>query len=156
MPYREVDTETKLEILKKFWSKDSKVMSIAKEYKVSRESIYTWAKEAESTLKELFEKKRPGPALGEQEKLLMENEQLKQQLQDVSDDYQALSQYSQLRLAQLRTGGEIRPGVCPSCGHDKVWRNGFYSTSKGTTQRFSCARCKASVYLVKKTPSEQT
>lgn len=153
MPYREVDTDTKLEILKQYWSKDSKVMTIARNYGVSRESIYTWAREAERTIKNLFNKKRPGPALDEQAKLIVENKQLKQQLQVVSDDYQKISHYSQLRPAKLRTGGEIRPGVCPSCGHDKVWRNGFYSTSQGSAQRFSCAKCKASVYLVKKTPS---
>lgn len=153
MPYREVDTDTKVEILKQYWAKDSKVKTLARDYGVSRESIYTWAREAEKTIKDFFNKKRPGPTLDEQAKLVVENEQLKQQLQVVSDEYQRLSQFSQLRPAKLRTGGEVRPGVCPSCGHDKIWRNGFYVTSKGATQRFSCAKCKASVYLVKKTPS---
>lgn len=152
MPYREVDADTKMEILKQYWSKDSKVMSLAKQYGVSRESIYVWAREAEKTIRDLFENKRPGPALDEQTKLIAENEQLKQQLQDVSDDYQVLSQHSQLRPAKVR-GAEVRPGVCPTCGHDKVWRNGSFSTSQGITQRFCCARCKAKVYLVKKTPS---
>ncbi len=153
MPYREVDTGIKMEILKQYWSNDSKVTSIARKYGVSRESIYTWAKEAEKTIQDLFNKARPGPALDEHEKLVIENRRLKQQLQDMSEEYQRLSQNSQLRPAKLRTGGEVRPGVCPSCSHDKVWRNGFYSTNEGLTQRFSCAKCRASVYLVKKTPS---
>lgn len=153
MPYREVDTDTKMEILKQYWSKDTKVMSLAKKYGVSRESIYVWAREAEKTIRDLFEKKRPGPVLDEQAKLIAENEQLKQQLQDVSYEYQVLSQYSQLKPTKVRSGGEVRPGVCPTCGHDKVWRNGSFSTSQGITQRFSCAKCKAKVYLVKKTPS---
>jgi transposase-like protein len=153
MPYREVDANTKVEILKQYWSEDSKVMSLAKKYGVSRESIYVWAREAEKTIKDLFNKKRPGPVLDDQAKLIAENKQLKQQLQDVSYNYQRLSQYTQLKPANLRTGGEIRPGVCPSCGHDKVWRNGSFSTSQGITQRFCCAKCKAKVYLVKKTPS---
>lgn len=113
MPYREVDTDTKLEILKQYWSKDSKVMTIARNYGVSRESIYTWAREAERTIKDLFNKKRPGPALDEQAKLIVENKQLKQQLQVVSDDYQKISHYSQLRPAKLRTGGEIKAGRLP-------------------------------------------
>ncbi|MEW5921503.1 MAG: transposase [Bacillota bacterium] len=153
MPYREVDADTKVEILKQYWSEDSKVMGLAKKYGVSRESIYVWAREAERTIKDLFNKKRPGPVLDDQAKLIAENKQLKQQLQDMSYDYQRLSQNSQLKPANLRTGGEIRPGVCPTCGHDKVWRNGFFSTSQGITQRFCCAKCKAKVYLVKKTPS---
>jgi len=142
-----------MEILKQYWSKDSKVISIARKYDVSRESIYTWAKEAEKTIQDLFNKTRPGPALDEHEKLVIENRRLKQQLQDMSEEYQRLSQNTQLRPAKLRTEGEVRPGVCPSCGHEKVWRNGFYSTHEGLTQRFSCANCRASVYLVKKTPS---
>jgi len=151
--YREVDTETKVEVLKQYWAKDSKVKALSESYGVSRESIYTWAREAEKAMNDFFDKKRPGPTLDKQAKLIVENEQLKQQLQDMSYNYQLLSQYSQLKPAKLRTGGEVRPSVCPSCGHDKVWRNGFYSTSKGSTQRFSCAKCKVSVYLVKKTPS---
>ena len=153
MSYREVDTDTKLEIVKQYWSKDSKVTSLSKKYGVSRESIYVWGREAEKTIKDLFDKKRPGPVLDDQAKLVAENKQLKQQLQGLSDDYQKLSQYSQLRPTKLRTGGGIRPAICPSCGHDKVWRNGSFSTSQGITQRFCCAKCKAKVYLVKKTPS---
>ena len=153
MPYREVNPSIKMEILKQYWSKDRKVMNIAKQYSVSRESIYAWAKEAEKTIQDLFNKTRPGPALDEQAKLMIENRRLKQQLQEMSDDYKNLSQNSQLQPAKLRTGGEVRPSVCPSCSHNKVWRNGFYSTNEGLTQRFSCAKCKASVYLVKKTPS---
>jgi len=154
MPYREVDTETKLDILKQYWSKDRKVTDLAKRYRVSRESIYTWAREAEQILKDQFDKKRPGPGLNEQDALLQENQQLKQQLQHLSEDYQRLSQHSQLKPARLRTGGEVRPGACPSCGHEKVWCNGSYSTRQGQTQRFTCAKCSESVYLVKKTPSE--
>ncbi|HAP32776.1 MAG TPA: hypothetical protein DCQ14_06985 [Firmicutes bacterium] len=107
----------------------------------------------EYSAKDLFNKKRPGPVLDDQAKLIAESKQLKQQLHYISYDYQCLSQYSQLKPAKLRSGGEIRPGVCPLCGHDKVWRNGSFSTSQGITQRFCCAKCKAKVYLVKKTPS---
>lgn len=152
MPYREVDTDAKLEILKKYWSKDSKITTLAKEFGVSRESIYTWARAAEHAVKDLFDKKRPGPALDEQTRMVAEINQLKQQLQELSDDIQQLSQHSQLRPAKRRSGGEIRPGICPTCGHDKVWRNGVFRTSQGITQRFACAKCKAEVYLVKKTP----
>jgi transposase-like protein len=120
MPYREVELDTKLEILKKYWSKNVKATALARQYNVSRDSIYSWAREAEQVLIDFFQSKRPGPTLDELEKLRLENQILKQEVLDLSDKYEKLSQYSQLRLAQSRTAGEIRPAICPHCGHDKV------------------------------------
>jgi len=154
MPYRKINLDLKLEILKKYWGKSTKVATLARQYKVSRDSIYSWAREAEQALINFFQAKRPGPALDELKKLRLENQLLKQKPSDLSDEYERLSQYSQLRPAKSRTAGEIRPNTCPHCGHDKVWRNGYYQTSRGPVQRFICASCREAVYLVKKTPQE--
>jgi len=153
--YQAVAVDAKLEALKQFWGRAAPVTEIAKKLGVSRDSIYTWAHEAEELVREHFGRARPGPRGSRADavaRLQEENARLRDAISVLSEQVAALSRVSRLTVDVSRQPGLVRPAACPHCGAEKVWRNGRYSTREGPVQRFLCRECRRSVFVVKRGP----
>lgn len=152
MPYRPIDTETRLNIVKQYWA-GQKIAELERKFKVDRDSIHIWINKAEAALQDALSPKKPGPKKDplteitkrniELEKL---NDQLQIQLQELSHNLHIAVGVNRRQLVQ-------RPSACPSCGCDVIWRNGTYTRKDTQIQRFRCSACSTKIFMeVKKTP----
>jgi len=156
MPYKPIDTETKVKIIKEHFS-GAKICSLAQKYKVNRDSIHLWINRVEDNLPHILTSKKPGPKpLREPEK-----DRLKKGLDSLQEQLNILSQLSHLTVSS-RLLAEVRPSQCPECKGSHIVKNGTYVVrgerisrsliikQEGLIQRFRCQDCGASLYLVKK------
>ena len=153
MSYRPIDTETKVKIVREYFS-GVKICSLAQRYKINRDSIHLWINRVESSLPHLLASNKPGPKPPEKNRVKEELDSLREQL-DV------LSQASHLSVSS-RPLPEVRPSQCPECKGSHIVKNGTYiikgertsrsliTKEEGLIQRFRCRDCGAHLYLVKK------
>jgi len=88
MAYRKIDNEFKLGVVKDYW-RTSKVSQTAKKYGVGRNAVYEWSDFAEKAILENFANLTPGKRTIS---LAEENKKLREQLNELLDDYHKLSQ----------------------------------------------------------------
>lgn len=152
MPYRPIDAQTRLTIIKQYWA-GHKISELERRFNVDRDSIHIWINKAETALQEVLTPKKPGPKKDELNKLITRNAELESLNQQLQIQLGQLSQESQFTLGITRNKAELRPSACPSCGCDVIWKNGSYTTVQGSTQRFRCRSCGTKIFMeVKKTP----
>lgn len=156
MPYKPIDTETKVKIVKEHFS-GVKICFLAQRYKVNRDSIHLWINRVEDNLPHLLVSRKPGPKPPEEPK----KNRLKEKLNSLRKQLNTLSQTSHLTVSS-RPLPEVMPSQCPECKGSHIVKNGTYivkgertsrsliTISKGLVQRFRCQDCGASLYLVKK------
>lgn len=152
MPYRPIDAQTRLTIIKQYWA-GHKISELERRFDVDRDSIHIWINKAEAVLQEVLTPKKPGPKKDELNQLITRNAELESLNQQLQIQLGQLSQNSQFALGITRSKAELRPSACPSCGCDVIWKNGSYITVQGSTQRFRCSSCGTKIFMeVKKTP----
>ena len=152
MPYRPIDTETRLNIIKQYWA-GQKIADLERQFNVNRDSIHNWVNKAESAVKEALSPKKPGPKKEPLDYLVKRNEELEQINQQLQIQLQQISHNSHLVVGVNRRQIDLRPGSCPSCGCDTIWKNGTYTRKDGDVQRFRCSTCGTKIFMeVKKTP----
>lgn len=161
MPYREVDSATKCEVVKEYWRK-RKIAPIARFYGVSRHSVYDWVRMAEVGIRDaLRSEKDASKQVNLLNKLKEENSTLKSKLHNMYNINRIISQNLQLRVTLKKLEEhEIRPGQCLKCKSWEIRKNGKYEVKdkerkdiiRGTNlvQRFTCKRCGTRIYLSKK------
>ena len=153
MSYRPIDTETKVKIVKEYFS-GVRICTLAQRYEVNRDSIHLWINRVEEDLPRLLAPKKPGPKPPEKNRMKEELASLRKQL-DI------LSQTSHLTVSSRPLPG-VRPSQCPECRGSHIVKNGTYmvkgervsgsliTKAEGLVQRFRCRDCGAHLYLVKK------
>lgn len=153
MPYRPIDTETRLSIIKQYWA-GQKIADLERQFNVNRDSIHNWVNKAESAVIEALSTKKPGPKKDPLDHLVKRNEELEHINELLQIQLRQLSQDSQLLVGINRRQLDLRPGSCPSCGCNTIWKNGTYARKDGDIQRFRCSTCGTKIFMeVKKTPS---
>ncbi len=143
MSYLAINPSVKVAAVKRYW-KTNNLQQTAKEFGVSRTALYEWVRVAEAHLGQIFEQLKPGKRTATVQD---ENQKLRNQLQDVLEEYHKLSR----RPAPLPEA----LARCPQCRGSDWLRNGRVHTKQhGVRQRLLCRRCRSSVYVeVKKTLS---
>lgn len=153
MPYRPIDTETRLGIVRQYWA-GQKIAELERQFQVDRDSIHIWIKKAEAALREALSPKKPGPKKDPIARLTKRNAELEKINEQLRIQLQQLSQNSQVIVGVNRRQLVQRPSTCPSCGCDVIWRNGTYDRKDNKVQRFRCSTCGTKIIMeVKKTPS---
>ena len=139
MPFKKIDAQEKLNIVKEYWA--TKNMSlISRKSGISRTSLYSWIEQAENAVLETFQQIRPGPRLQD---LQEENKTLKEKLKKV---YNICHNKSQLKHLAMEEKIPLQP--CPTCGQSHWRKNGTTATKKrGLSQRYSCQQCSFSIYI---------
>lgn len=151
MPYRPIDTEDRLNIVKQYWA-GQKIAELERRFNVDRDSIHIWINKAESALKDALSPKKPGPKKDPVDQLLKRNMELEQINTQLQIQLQQISHDSHIMVGVNRRQLDLRPGLCPSCGCDTIWKNGTYIRKDGHMQRFRCSSCGAKIFMeVKKT-----
>ena len=145
MPYQEVSLDTKVAVVKDYFS-GMKVTDIARKHDVSRESVYTWKDDALNAIKQSLKAYNTT----EVDKLKSELEEIKEKYQKLSKKYDQLSHETQLSVS-TEPDNETRPAQCPECSSNHVVKNGSYEIKEGINQRFRCKTCNKEIYLLKKT-----
>jgi len=158
MPYRSIDTERKVKLILE-QLKGAKICSLSRKYEVNEDSIHLWKNKVLRVLPKILSPKTPGPRPRSQVEIL------KEELKKLQKGYETLSQVSQITVSSKAPSLlEERPGKCPECGSNRIWKNGTYQIKgertsrslivreKGTIQRFKCSGCGVKLYLVKKKP----
>ncbi|OPX85838.1 MAG: hypothetical protein A4E53_03317 [Pelotomaculum sp. PtaB.Bin104] len=152
MPYRPIDTEARLSIVKQYWA-GQKIAELERQYNVDRDSIHIWINKAELALIDALSPKKPGPKKDPMDQLLKRNTELEQINRKLQIQLQELSQNSHIKIGVDRRQIDLRPGTCPTCGCDTIWKNGTYVRKDAHVQRFRCSSCGTKIFLdVKKTP----
>lgn len=152
MPYRPIDAQTRLTIVKQFWA-GHKISELERQFNVDRDSIHIWINKAEAAVQEALASKKPGPKKDELNQLVKRNTELESLNKQLQIQLKELSRNSQFDVGVTRSKLELRPSACPSCGCDVIWKNGSYPTKEGHVQRFRCSSCGTKIFMeVKKTP----
>ncbi len=151
MAFVPISIEKKKEVVKKYFAGE-KVSRIAREYGVSRDSVYEWSRLAEEAISNILEERGHVNRIMELEKA---NQEMKEKLTLLQNKYSELSQFSQKYIEANKF--EIQPVICDKCGSSVLWKNGIYTKTgykkhkeKKSIQRYICSNCKANIYLVKK------
>ena len=147
MPYKEVPVETKINVVKDYFS-GMKVAHIARKYKVSRDSVYTWKNVAINSMRKTLKSYQTDTVNDLKNQLIL----LEEKYNKLSEDYKLLSQKSQLKVSS-NASNEVRPNQCPECSGNNVVKNGCYETKNGINQRFKCKDCNKRISIVKKNSS---
>lgn len=141
MSYLAINASVKVAAVKRYWETNN-LQQTAKEFSVSRPTLYEWVRVAEANLEKIFEQMTPGKRTATPEE---ENQQLRSQLREVLNIYHQISQRPTPLAETLAR--------CPQCGGSDWLRNGrVHTKAHGVRQRLLCLRCRRSVYVeVKKT-----
>lgn len=151
MPYRPIDTETRLNIVKQYWA-GHKIAELERQFDVDRDSIHIWINKAETALIDALSPKKPGPKKDPMDKLLKRNKELEKINEVLQKQLQQLSHESQITIGVDHRQLDLRPGACPSCGCNTIWKNGTYIRKDAHVQRFRCSACGTKIFMeVKKT-----
>ena len=145
MPYRPIDAETRIEIVKQYWA-GHKISQLEKEFNVNRDSIHIWINKAEIAIQEALSSKKPGPKKDQVMQLINRNIELEKINEQIQKELQHLSKYSQVVASVNRRQFDLRPSVCPSCGCNVIWKNGNYNCKDGQVQRFRCSVCNTNFF----------
>ncbi|MDA8334013.1 MAG: transposase [Peptococcaceae bacterium] len=154
MGYRSLAPEDKFQALKEVWASPRSISKVAKKYGVSRPALYHWSDLAkQSVLDALAEK--PGPKKKSPfQELAQESISLHKRVEELSIIIERLSQQPQMGVSTSPNEQSPRPGKCPACGCERVWKNGSWPVKEGRQNRFVCSNCHRVLYImVKKTPS---
>lgn len=152
MPYRPIDTEARLSIVKQYWA-GQKIAELERQFNVDRDSIHVWINKAESALKDALSPKKPGPKKDPMDQLLKRNMELEQTNKELLIHLQDKSHNSHITIGVDRRQLDLRPGACPTCGCDTIWKNGTYARKDTLVQRFRCSACGTKIFMeLKKTP----
>jgi transposase-like protein len=142
MAYVPIDASQKAAAVKRYW-RTNNLQRTAREFRVSRSTLYEWIRLAEANLEVAFQASKPGRRTATPEE---ERDTLRVQLRDVLDVYHKSSQAGPGPLPEA-------VARCPQCGRTPLVRNGRVDTKRhGLRQRLWCRDCRRSVYVeVKKT-----
>jgi len=152
LPYRPIDSQTRLAIVKQYWA-GHKIAELERQYSVDRDSIHIWINKAETAIKEALSPKKPGPKIDPVIQLTRRNTELEQINNQLLERIQQHSQDSHVLVGVNRKQIDLRPSACPTCGCSSIWKNGTYTRKDGQTQRFRCSACGTKIFMeVKKTP----
>ena len=143
MSYVAIDPAIKIAAVKRFW-KTNNVQQTAKEFEISRSTLYEWVRLAETRLESVFEEARPGKRTATPEQ---ENEVLHAQLHELLDVCHNISHESPALVPPPTALW------CDRCERASFVRNGRVHTKRyGLRQRLLCRNCGRHVYVdVKKT-----
>lgn len=142
MSYVSIDSSLKIAAVKRYWQTNN-VQSTAREFQVSRSTLYEWIRMAEVNLENVFLETKPGKRGVSQEE---ERERLQAQLAEMLDAYHNTSPSEAPGLAESLSW-------CTHCEQASFVRNGRVRTKRhGLRQRLLCRTCGRHVYVdVKKT-----
>jgi len=138
MSYRNITPEKKVQVVKDAWASKN-IAQVAKKYGVTRDSIYSWMKQAERAMQDHFFRQHPGKS---PVSLQEENRVLREQIKGLSKVYHKIAQGREpIPLTE-------KPPACPKCGSLRVRKSGqVYTKRYGFRQRYSCNNCTHSVYI---------
>lgn len=142
MSYVSIDSSVKVAAVKRYWQTNN-VQQTAREFQISRSTLYEWVRLAEANLEQAFLESKPGKRGVSAEE---ESEKLREQLDQVLDAYHNISQADAPELPETLTW-------CHRCKEASLVRNGRVRTKRhGLRQRLLCRTCGDHVYVeVKKT-----
>ena len=125
MAYRYIPAETKVEIVLRLFQGE-RPTSLEKEFHIPRKTLYTWKRQAEDALYQLFRFNPPGP-----------KKTTPYMLHNCED-------LSQKLFTESRE--------CPQCASAQLAKNGSYSLKSGVVkQRLLCKSCYFQISIEKKT-----
>ena len=152
MGYGSLAPEEKFKALKEVWTSPRSISKVAEKYGISRPALYHWSALVERTILAVLTEK-PGPKKRSPLQVLeQENQSLQKRIEDLSLIITRLSQQGQMPASTSSSQQSSRPAKCPSCGSERIWKNGSWPLKGGRQQRFMCGNCHQVLY-VKKTPS---
>ena len=141
-----------------------KIQPLAKKYKVSRPSIYTWAQKSLDTLEQVLKQGKRGPKFKKgkvdaKDKVIEEQKEKIGKLNDIISEKEKQIKNLRNKIA-LQKNSLFRPLKCPHCGFEKIYKNGTYKIRgerfleqlkkdkeiEIITQQFICPYCKSSVH----------
>lgn len=114
-----------------------KVAPIARNYKVSRQTIHTWRNIAYQAISQALSPKKVGP------KPISETEKLKKTITELQRTIDSM----RIPLPTKEARYTIGNFKCPKCNNPVIWKNGIYTLkSGGIQQRMICSKCKIRLY----------
>lgn len=147
--------QLKMEALYRIWAGE-KITEVASDYGISRQIVYIWKRKAEIAVSRALEEKKRGPKFrknsGGRKSTPFRDKKENFSREDEED--QGKIKISSDEKSKISHQDEKRPTQCPSCGCQKIYKNGTYLKKNGNNsktgeviQRYICVWCKSPVYL---------